>query len=116
MAIATNGKPDAHIQIRPGAASLDEITMTVAAGLPLAMHPSPRRIANIGIGSGLTTHVLLTDPAVQSVDTIEIEPLMARAARLGFGARVRNAFEDPRSHLHFEDAKTFLASMQRAGV
>jgi hypothetical protein len=47
---------------------------------------------------------------VATVDTIEIEPIMARAARVGFMPRVRNTFEDSRSHLHFEDAKTFFAA------
>lgn len=114
VTIATNGKPDAAIQMRPDSPALDdEYTMVAAAALPLAIHPAPRRIANIGIGSGLTSHVLLADPRVEALDSIEIEPLMAEAARRGFMPRVRNTFEDPRSHLHFEDAKTFFAAGKR---
>jgi predicted membrane-bound spermidine synthase len=111
VTIATNGKPDAAIQMRPDSPALDdEYTMVAAAALPLSMHPAPKRIANIGIGSGLTSHALLADPRVEVLDSIEIEPVMAKAARLGFMPRVRNTFEDPRSHLHFEDAKTFFAA------
>jgi len=47
---------------------------------------------------------------VQRLDSIEIEPYMVQAARLGFGARIHNVFEDPRSHIVIEDAKTFFAS------
>lgn len=110
VGIATNGKPDATIAMQAQEAAPDEITMTLAGVLPLALHTHPARIANIGIGSGLTSHVLLTDPRVQTLDTIEIEPLMAEAARFGFMPRVRNAFTDPRSHIYFEDAKTFFAT------
>lgn len=111
VTLATNGKPDASIQMRPGEPALaDEYTMVLLAALPLALHPAPRHVANIGIGSGLTSHVLLTDPRVQTLDSIEIEPVMAKAARIGFMPRVRNTFEDPRSQLHFEDAKTFFAA------
>jgi spermidine synthase len=110
VTIATNGKPDASIQMGPGDASLDESTMVLAAAIPLSMHPHPARVANIGFGSGLTTHTLLTSERVKRLDSIEIEPLMVEAARQGFGARIGNVFEDPRSHLVYDDAKTFFAS------
>jgi spermidine synthase len=35
---------------------------------------------------------------------------MVEAARKGFGPRISNVFEDPRSHIVYEDAKTFFAS------
>jgi spermidine synthase len=35
---------------------------------------------------------------------------MVEAARKGFGPRVSNVFEDPRSHIIYEDARTFFAS------
>jgi spermidine synthase len=108
--IATNGKPDAGVQMGQGPATLDESTMLLAAALPLSMHPSPKRVANIGFGSGLTAHVLLGSGLVERLDTIEIEPLMVEAARKGFGPRVSNVFDDPRSHIVYEDAKTFFAS------
>jgi spermidine synthase len=110
VTIATNGKPDAGIQMGPGAATLDESTMVLAAAIPLSMHPHPTRVANIGFGSGLTTDALLSSELVQRLDSIEIEPLMVEAARRGFGPRISNVFEDARSHIVYEDAKTFFAS------
>ena len=108
--IATNGKPDAGVQMGGGSATLDESTMLLLAALPLSMHPSPKRVANIGFGSGLTAHTLLGSGLIERLDTIEIEPFMVEAARKGFGPRVSNVFEDPRSHIVIEDAKTFFAS------
>ncbi len=108
--IATNGKPDAALQMRTAVANPDETTMVLAAAIPLSMHPNPSRVANIGFGSGLTTHTLLTSKSVKQLDSIEIEPVMVEAARKGFGSRIGDVFEDPRSHIVFEDAKTFFAA------
>jgi spermidine synthase len=110
VTIATNGKPDAAVEMGPAEASVDESTMVLAAAIPLSMQPHPRRVANIGFGSGLTTHTLLASELVGRLDSIEIEPFMVEAARLGFGPRIENVFEDPRSHILYEDAKTFFAT------
>ncbi|HKD55779.1 MAG TPA: hypothetical protein VKB72_16315 [Steroidobacteraceae bacterium] len=110
VVIATNGKPDAGLQIGPGAPTADESTMVMAAAIPLSLHPTAKRVANIGFGSGLTTHALLASPRLQRLDSIEIEPMMVQAAREGFGTRIHDVFEDPRSHIVYEDAKTFFAA------
>jgi predicted membrane-bound spermidine synthase len=108
--IRTNGKPDASIETGAGApASLDEYTMVLAAVLPLAYRPQARSVANIGFGSGLTTHALLGSPRIRNLDTIEIERMVIEGAR-HFQPRNARAFDDARSHLHVEDAKTFFAA------
>ncbi len=113
VAIGTNGKVDATINMAPdGQPSGDELTMTMLGALPLLHHANPRTAAVIGFGSGLTTHTLLGDPRLQAVDTIEIEPAMIEGARV-FGQRVGRAFDDPRSHLHIEDAKTWFAANRK---
>jgi predicted membrane-bound spermidine synthase len=113
LSIRTNGKTDAALTtrggVRPGP---DEETMVLAAALPLAMKPGAEVVANIGFGSGLTTHVLLGSPRVKEVDSIEIERMMVEGARL-FGGRNRRAYEDPRSRIHIDDAKTFFAAGNR---
>ena len=109
-AIATNGKVDAGIRMAPdGEPAPDEVTMVMAAAVPLLHHPAPRTAAVIGFGSGLSTHSLLADPRLERVDTIEIEPSMIEGARL-FGPFVERAYTDPRSHLYIEDARTFFAA------
>jgi spermidine synthase len=108
--IATNGKPDASIQLsdflQPSA---DEITQVLLGMLPLATLPTARTAAVIGFGSGLSTHTLLADKRLESVDTIEIEPAMVDGAKI-FGKHVERAYDDPRSHIHFDDARAFFAS------
>ncbi len=107
LSISTNGKPDAAIGINRLVG--DEPTMVLMAALPWAVHPSAKTVAVIGMGSGLTSHVLLTIPSIERVDTIEIEPAMVEGAR-GFGDRVANTFTDPRSKIHIEDAKTYFSN------
>jgi spermidine synthase len=110
VSISTNGKPDAAIQMSSGEPSPDETTMVLAAAIPMSLHPTAARVVNIGFGSGLTAHTLLASPQLQRLDSIEIEPLMVEAARQGFTARNHDVFEDKRSHIVYEDAKTFFAA------
>ena len=111
--LRTNGKPDAAIRmVGPPSNSGDEATMLLLGALPVLLAPEARTVANIGFGSGMTTHVLLASPNVQAVDTVEIEPAMLRGAEF-FRPHNSRAFDDPRSKVHFEDAKTFFAAAGR---
>jgi spermidine synthase len=109
MRITTNGKPDAQINVAGGEPAPDEVTMALLAALPLALHPRAQVVANIGMGSGMTSHVLLGAETIRRVDTVEIESAMVEAAR-GFGPFVDRVYSDPRSRIHVEDAKTFFAA------
>ena len=112
VSIRTNGKIDANVNMSPFQGStVDEPTMVLLGALPLLLHPQARTAANIGMGSGLTTHALLSTPTLAVVDTIEIEAAMVEGAR-HFWPRNERAYSDPRSHLHIDDAKTFFSSHQ----
>jgi predicted membrane-bound spermidine synthase len=109
LSLITNGKPDASMLPDKSQLTVDEATMVMAAAVPLSVHPDARIVANIGFGSGLTTHTLLTVPWLERVDTIEIEPAIVEASA-GFGERVSRAYNDPRSAIHYEDAKTYFSA------
>lgn len=110
--IATNGKPDAGMNGPMQTAGADEITMVMLGALPLAVHPQPDDIAVIGWGSGLSTHTLLGSAKPKRVDTIEIERAVWEGASM-FAERNARAYLDPRSQVHFEDAREFFARGQR---
>ncbi|WP_457394226.1 fused MFS/spermidine synthase [Roseateles sp. P5_E1] len=110
--ISTNGKPDAGWTAIDQPPSADEITMLMLGALALSAHPQPQDIAVIGWGSGLSTHTLLGSAAPRRVDSIEIEPAMWEGAK-ALGARNVRAYADPRSHVHFEDAREFFARGQQ---
>jgi len=110
IAIRTNGKTDAAMRTGEGeSAGPDESTMVLIAAIPLALKPDAQLVANIGFGSGMTTHSLLGSPRVKEADSIEIERMMIEGARFFYPQNAR-AYDDPRSHLHVDDAKTFFAS------
>ena len=110
LSIRTNGKPDASIQMEAGKGRApDESTMVFAAAFSLAMRPDARTVANIGFGSGLTSQVFLGSNKLERLDTIEIEPAMVEAAN-HFRPHVEAVYSDPRSQIHFDDAKTFFST------
>ena len=108
-AIRTNGKSDASVNMSAaGMPSRDEFTMTLLGLLPMGHRPEAKTAAIIGFGSGMSTSVMLGSPAMERVDTIEIEPVMIEGAKL-FRPYVDPAFDDPRSHVVIDDAKSFFA-------
>jgi spermidine synthase len=112
LTLRTNGKPDGSVRTDDGPPAPDEITMTLAALLPQFLAPEARRVANIGFGTGMTTHVLLASPRIEVVDTVEIEPAIVEGAR-SFRRYNWRAYDDPRSRIHYEDAKTYFSAQQQ---
>jgi len=86
--------------------------MVLLGTLPYLYKPEAKLIANIGLGSGVTTHTLLHKPEMERLDTIEIEQAVVNAASL-FRPNVDNMFTDSRSKIHIEDAKTFFATSRQ---
>jgi predicted membrane-bound spermidine synthase len=109
VTINTNGKPDAALALDLSQPPTpDEYTMTLLAALPLLVKPDAKTIANIGWGSGYSANVLLSHTGPQALDTIEIEPAMFDGART-FSRRLPRPYSDARSHVYFEDAKSYFA-------
>ena len=107
--LLTNGKPDATIKPFSGLPASDEVTAVLSAGLGMLYHPHARSAANIGLGSGVTTRMLLKNPRLQSVDTIEIEAQMVSTVRQ-LSDQVGEIFSDPRSRVIIDDAKSYFAA------
>ncbi len=108
LTLRTNGKPDGSVR-RASTLLSDEHTQVLLGALPLYYAPQARRIGSIGFGTGVTAHVLLAGAHVEVLDTVEIEPAVVRAAP-HFLPHNERALSDPRSRVHFEDAKTFFSS------
>lgn len=113
LSIRTNGKVDAGVSPVPyGPPVADEGTMVLAGALPQGFNPRARRVANIGFGSGITTHTLLSSSRIEEVDTIEIEKKIVEAAKF-FDQRNSLAYTDPRSEIIIDDAKTYFAKARK---
>jgi spermidine synthase len=77
---------------------------TVAAHVPLLLHPAPRRVLLVGVGAGQTpARMLLHD--VELLDCVDLEPAIFAAIRRHFDAtwledpRVRTLVADGRTHI-----------------
>ncbi|MDR2577244.1 MAG: fused MFS/spermidine synthase [Chitinispirillales bacterium] len=111
LVLSTNGKPDASVGMGDEFSS-DEYTMALLGVLPLTIHENARDAAVIGMGAGMTSHFMLYDPMIEKLDVVEIERAMVTLAER-IGPKVANTFNDPRSHIHIEDAKTFFSAQSR---
>jgi len=89
----------------------------VAAHLPMLLHPRPRRVLVVGIGSGQTSSRFL-DYDIERLDCVDIEPAVFDLVRRHFDARwmsdprVRLISEDGRNHLLHTDARYDLISLE----
>jgi spermidine synthase len=114
--LATNGKPDASLGaelLREASAARpfthDASTQTLLPLITLAHVPGARRAAVIGQGSGMSSHTLLGNPALERLVTIEIEPEMIRASRMFYPAN-RRVFDDARSTFALDDARSYFSA------
>ncbi len=120
--IATNGKSDASLtrdwfvpcyetsqRVPLGG---DAATQTLSALIALAHAPGARTAAVVGHGSGITSHHLLASQRLARLTTIEIEPEMIAGSRV-FYPYNRRVFDDSRSELIIDDAKSYFASQQK---
>lgn len=110
IALRTNGKVDGSAQMdRNKRTTIDEENMALTGAIPLLYNRGARKAAVIGLGTGITTHVLLSTEQLESVDTIEIERAIVDAAEY-FRPRNEYAYSDKRSRIYIEDAKTFFST------
>ncbi len=100
IAMAIDGKVDASNDA-------DMLTQRLLAHLPLVLHGSPRDVAIVGLGSGVTAGSALAHD-VSRVDVLEISPEVVEASS-HFVRENRNALRDPRLRLVVGDGRSHLA-------
>jgi len=75
--------------------------------LPLLLHPDPKEIFYLGLGTGITASAALATDA-DRITVCELVPDAITAAREYFGPYTAGLFGDPRVRLLGEDGRTFL--------
>ena len=103
LSLAIDGKIDAST-------GGDMLTQKLLAHLPLLIHPDPKRVAVVGLGSGVTAGAALTHP-LERLEIIEISPEVVEASRL-FDPYSGGPLSDPRARLIVGDARTHF-TLQR---
>lgn len=83
--------------------------------LPLLLHPAPKRVAFLGLGTAITAGAATLHP-VESIDAVELLPEVVALARRHFAAQNLGLLDDPRTHLRIDDARTFLRDEARGAL
>ncbi len=81
-------------------------TQKLQAHIPLLLHPEPRSVLQVGLGSGETARSILLHP-VERLVGCDISPEVIEAGAY-FDAINRNVYENPRLDIVIEDAKNFV--------
>ena len=79
------------------------------AHLPLLLHPAPRRVAFLGLGTGITAGAAPLHP-VEQIVALEIVPEVVAAAREDFANANARLFHDPRLEVVTDDGRHYLAA------
>jgi spermidine synthase len=76
--------------------------------LPALLHPKPRSVLIVGFGAGVTAGSFVVHPEVQHITICEIEPKIPPQSDKYFGNENHHVLTDPRTQLHFDDARHFV--------
>ena len=95
-----NGKPD-------GSNGGDLSTQILVVQIPMLMHPDPRKVSVIGLGTGTTSGGAVAHENLQSLNVVEISPEVVEASHF-FRDINHDALDDPRTVLNVADARNFM--------
>ncbi len=84
----------------------DMLTQRLLAHVPLLLHPNPKTVAVLGLGSGVTLGSALTHP-IERADVLEISPEVVEASRF-FEPENGAALRDLRTRLILGDGRTHI--------
>jgi spermidine synthase len=84
----------------------DMLTQRLLAHVPLLLHDNPRKVAILGLGSGVTLGSALTHP-IERADVLEISREVVEASRF-FDAENHRATSNPRTRMIVGDGRTHL--------
>jgi spermidine synthase len=100
-----NGKADAS-------SKSDLRTQVLLGQIPVLLHPDPRNVLVVGLGSGITSGAAATHSSIERLDVLEISREVTEASAL-FSTENQNVLADPRVNLVVADARNYLLAPPR---
>jgi spermidine synthase len=76
--------------------------------LPAILHPNPKSVLGIGFGAGVSAGTFTRYPGIEKISICEIEPIIPPISTRFFGPQNYEVFKNPKTHLHFDDARHYL--------
>ncbi len=101
MAMRVNGKVDASLGRQ------DKQTMFLTGYLPAILHPQPKKVAVVGLGSGFTLQALAEVPEVEQIECAELEPAVVEVGKFWAGYN-GHVLDNPKVRMHVTDGRTFI--------
>ena len=101
----SNGKTDAST------APTDLVVQVLLGQLPMLLHPDPREVFVLGLGTGASAAAIARYP-VRSIDIVDIEPAGQEAVKF-FEPENRSILSDPRVRYTAADGRNFLLARER---
>jgi spermidine synthase len=76
--------------------------------LPALIHSNPKSVLIVGFGAGVTAGTFVVHPGVEHITICELESLIPPAATQYFRGENYNVMNDPRTVIHYDDARHFI--------
>jgi spermidine synthase len=92
--------------------SASAVTERLQGQMPLLLHPNPRSVFFLGMGTGITASGVM-DFDVERVVICEVNPDVIRASRSYFSPWLNGLLVDPRVTVLPEDGRTWLAATRQ---
>ena len=89
-------------------APLDMRLERMMGHVPALIHPSPRSVLTVGFGAGVTAGSFVPYPEIQNLVICELESFIPPASTEYFGSQNNQVFNDPRTHIVYDDARHFI--------
>jgi len=88
--------------------SFDMKLQRIVGHLPALLHPNPKSVLGIGFGAGVSAGTFTRYPSIQKITICEIEPIIPPISTKYFAAQNYEVFKNPKTHLHYDDARHYL--------
>jgi spermidine synthase len=102
LSFIVNGKND-------GNARRDASTQVGSGLISAVLHPAPRHALVVGLGTGSTSGWLARIPAIERVDSVELEPAIVEVARMCTAVNA-DVLDNPKSDILLADGREILLS------
>jgi spermidine synthase len=76
--------------------------------IPALFHQNPKSVLIVGFGAGVTAGTFVVEPTIEKITICELEPLVPPAATEYFQRENYNVKNDPRTTIHYDDARHFI--------
>ena len=105
-----NGSRYFHIagKVEASTAPADMRLQRMLGYLPALFHQDPKSVLVVGFGAGVTAGTFVVYPTVEKIAICELEPLVPAAAAKYFHNENYDVKNDPRTRIHYDDARHFI--------